>query len=266
MPQPFWLGFFCAYIIHTYYKKSENKERLVVKIFFAFKLRRKMLWVLLGLAAFILYFCTLERQGEPVSSTLAVLPLTDRIIGVDPGHGGYDPGAGQGDIIEKDVVLQIGLYLRQFLHQAGAQVVMTREEDYDLLELPVGPKKRADMANRLIILEEAGTELVVCIHANYIASPRWHGAQTFYRADCANSRHLSRMIQEELIRVLQNTNRQTAASNFFIMNETTATAALVEVGFLSNPKEAMLLTCQKKKKKVAWAVYLGIVRHYSELM
>ncbi len=236
-------------------------------IFFAVKLRRNVLWLILGAAAaFLLFIGTYGNKEEPVSSTSAVLPLTDRIIGIDPGHGGYDPGAGRGDTLEKDVVLQIGLYLRHFLHQAGAQVVMTREEDYDLLELPVGPKKRADMANRLSILEDAEAELIVCIHANYIASPRWRGAQTFYRQDCANSRHLSRVIQEELIRVLQNTSRQTAASNFFILKNSSATAALVEVGFLSNPEETMLLKTPEYQKKVAWAIYLGIIRHYSELM
>lgn len=233
-------------------------------IIFAIKLRRRMLWFFLVAAVFGLFLGNYGKREQQIYTAGAVLPLTDCIIGVDPGHGGYDPGAGRGDIFEKDVVLQVGLYLRNFLHQAGAQVVMTRDEDSDLLELPTGPKKQADMANRLTVLEEAETELVVSIHANYILSPRWRGAQTFYRGDCEKSRHLSRVIQEELIRVLQNTGRQAAAGDFFILNETSATASLIEVGFLSNPEEAVLLKSPDYQKKLAWAIYLGIVRHLSE--
>ncbi len=231
--------------------------------FFAFKLNRKRLWVLLVLLLGLVpgFF---PKQEEPASTIEAVLPLNELVIGIDPGHGGYDPGASQGEFLEKDIVLQVGLYLRSYLQQGGARVVMTRVDDSDLLACPAGPKKRTDLSNRLYLLEKAQVDLVISIHANYISSPRWRGAQAFYRQGCERSQSLSRVIQEELIRVLQNTTRQAAAGNYFILNETSDPAALVEIGFLSNPDEARLLNSPDYQKKIAWSIYLGIVRHLNE--
>lgn len=61
------------------------------------------------------------------------LPLAGKVIALDAGHGGPDGGAvSRQGVIEKDVNLAVTLYLRDYLQQAGALVVMTREGDYDL--------------------------------------------------------------------------------------------------------------------------------------
>ena len=55
--------------------------------------------------------------------------LKGKVIIIDPGHGGYDPGASQGGVYEKNLALDIGLKLRTMLERAGATVYMTREDD-----------------------------------------------------------------------------------------------------------------------------------------
>jgi len=182
---------------------------------------------------------------------------------VDPGHGGYDPGADNDGVVEKDVVLQISLFLRDYLQQGGARVLMTREKDVDLLEVPVGPKKRAELQNRLSMVEQFGAELLVSIHANVIFSPRWRGAQAFYQHGSEDGKKLACAIQEELRRVLKNTDRQAGSGDFFLLRESSMTAVIVEAGFLSNPHEASLLAQPEYQKKVAWAIYLGIVSYFS---
>lgn len=213
----------------------------------------------------LLFVCMLAWwgfQGDMVLPAQAVLPLAGKIIGVDPGHGGYDPGATHGEVMEKDIVLEISLYLRDYLQQGGARVVMTRDRDMDLLELPAGPKKRADLRNRLKLLQKEGVELIISIHANDSSSPRWRGAQTFYREDCAMGKRLSCAIQEELRRLLKNTHREAQSANYYILKEAFTTAVLVEVGFLSNPYEAGLLSQPDYQKKIAWAIYMGTVKYY----
>ena len=60
------------------------------------------------------------------------LPLTGKIIYIDPGHGGIDPGSIYKNIYEKDINLSICLKLKKELEKSGAQVYLTRDGDYDL--------------------------------------------------------------------------------------------------------------------------------------
>jgi N-acetylmuramoyl-L-alanine amidase len=185
------------------------------------------------------------------------------VIGVDPGHGGYDPGVIKGDLKEKDIVLAIGLFLRKYLQQGGAWVVMTRDRDVDFLEAVAGPKKRLDMQNRLRIIEEAGVDLLISIHTNGMNSSLWRGAQVFYQQGSEEGKLLAGAIQDELRRVAKNTDRQVKGGDFFILREASMNGALVEVGFLSNPEEAALLATPEYQKKIAWAIYLGIISYLS---
>ena len=80
------------------------------------------------------------------------LPLSGKIILIDPGHGGADGGAGYGDVLEKDIALEISLKLRDYLQQQGALVIMTREEDQDLADegtRGLSRRKAEDLRRRL---------------------------------------------------------------------------------------------------------------------
>lgn len=208
----------------------------------------------------ILFWFANQNRAHPA---YALLPLSNVVIGVDPGHGGYDPGmvASEGTVIEKEIVLGISLYLQEYLHQGGARVVMTRKTDMDLLELPAaGPKKRRDMNNRLAVLEKSRVDLLVSVHANSFPSSQWRGAQTFYQGGREDGKIIADCLQSELARVLQNTDRAAQSGDFFLLRELGAPGAIVEVGFLSNHEEALLLLDPDYQKKIAWAIYTGVIR------
>lgn len=59
------------------------------------------------------------------------LPLLGKVIYIDPGHGGRDPGTSYGGLLEKDLNLSISFKLRDELMSKGALVYMTRESDID---------------------------------------------------------------------------------------------------------------------------------------
>lgn len=211
-----------------------------------------------GAVSILLWCGNLDGRVSPAQ---AVLPLSGRIICVDPGHGGYDPGTIRNGIQEKDIVLKIALYLRDYLQQGGAWVVLTREKDLDFLEITAGPKKRLDMKNRCQIIEEGGGELLISIHANCISSSIWRGAQVFYREGSEEGKLLASAIQNELIRILKNTDREAKSGDYYILRETSIPGVIVEAGFLSNPEEAELLNSPEYQKKIAWAIYLGIISY-----
>ncbi|MGG1611248.1 N-acetylmuramoyl-L-alanine amidase CwlD [Paenibacillus sp. FSL K6-2441] len=221
-----------------------------------------------GLAAVILGLAFYRVPAQKAWNYWS-LPLAGQVIALDAGHGGPDGGASskQG-LIEKDINLAVSLYLRDYLQQAGAVVVMTREEDKDLAAADTkgySKRKTEDLMTRVRFIEEQQADLLVSIHMNSIPSPRWRGAQTFYYPNHADNANLAALVQEELRRNLENTDRVANRSDkkVYLLEAMKIPAVLVEVGFLSNPEEAGLLGTESYQRKVAASIYQGILRYYS---
>ncbi|MFD2615180.1 N-acetylmuramoyl-L-alanine amidase CwlD [Paenibacillus gansuensis] len=201
--------------------------------------------------------------------TYWTLPLSGKVIALDAGHGGPDGGAvSKQGVIEKEINLAIALQLRDFLQQAGAVVVMTREEDKDLASQETkgySKRKSEDLLKRVEFIRNNRSDLLISIHMNAIPSPKWSGAQSFYYPKHQDNQLLAALIQDELKRNLENTNRlvKQMPNAVYLMKAMDIPSALVEVGFLSNPEEAQLLADEKYQKKVAASIYTGILRYYS---
>jgi N-acetylmuramoyl-L-alanine amidase len=195
------------------------------------------------------------------------LPLSGRIIVLDPGHGGPDGGAVGGDVLEKDVALNISLKLRDYLQQQGALVVLTREGDNDLASKDTrGYRRRKveDLKKRVEFINKSEADLFISIHLNAIPSPRWRGAQTFYYPTLEENERVAKFIQAEIRRNLENTDRLAKPINgVYLLKYTEKPGALVEVGFLSNPDERQLLSSEDYQTKIAASVYKGILRYFS---
>ncbi|WLR58129.1 N-acetylmuramoyl-L-alanine amidase CwlD [Guptibacillus hwajinpoensis] len=193
------------------------------------------------------------------------LPLSGQVIVIDAGHGGADGGAVGDNVVEKDIALTISLKLRDYLQEAGALVIMTRETDTDLAAegtKGLSNRKAEDLRKRVELINEGSNDLFVSIHLNAIPSSKWSGAQTFYNPVNDESQALSRFIQAEIKRNLENTNRLAKnMDSVYLLREAEIPGALVEVGFLSNPTERELLNTETYQNKVAASIYQGIVRY-----
>lgn len=213
------------------------------------------------------FFLYKEFRTEEVS----YLPISNRIIGIDPGHGGVDPGAvSKAGIMEDDINLKIALKLKRFIEQSGGIAIMTREEDkglYTSNSKTLREMKTEDLKNRKKLIVEADCEAFVSIHLNSFTKSRYYGAQTFYMKDDQISLDLANIIQEELKHVLdkQNNRQPTARDDVYLLKEMTIPTVLVEGGFLSNPIEEKLLTTEEHQEKIAWAIYVGIMKYFSKI-
>lgn len=192
------------------------------------------------------------------------LPLSGKVIAIDAGHGGPDGGAvSREGLIEKDINLSVSLYLRDYLQQAGAIVVLTREGDYDLAQEGTkgySKRKTEDLKQRVRTIEEENADMFISIHMNSVPSSRWSGAQTFFYPNHEGNKALADLIQEELRKTLENTDRVAKTANtIFLLKALKMPAALVEVGFLSNPQESALLGDDVYQRKVATSIYRGIL-------
>jgi N-acetylmuramoyl-L-alanine amidase len=214
----------------------------------------------------------LLRDNLPTSSTWSywTLPLSGKTIAIDAGHGGADGGAvNKQGAVEKDLNLAIALNLRDYLQQAGAIVVMTREGDYDLASGDANAyskRKTEDLKRRVALIRESKPAAFISIHMNSIPSEKWSGAQTFYNSSAhPDNRLLAAFIQDELKRNLANTTRIAAVKkDVYLMKALTdIPTALVEVGFLSNPGEAARLADAEYQRHVAASIYQGVLRYVS---
>jgi N-acetylmuramoyl-L-alanine amidase len=225
----------------------------------------------LAASAFLMMLMVFMFTYElPVTKTWTywTMPLSGKVIAVDPGHGGPDGGASSKEgLIEKDVNLAIALHLRDYLQQAGAVVVMTREEDRDLASPGTkgySKRKTEDLLERADVVKNSKADILLSIHLNSITSSKWSGAQTFYNPGKPGAQQLAVLIQNELRKNLENTDRTAKVNeSFYPLKALDIPGALVEVGFLSNPEEAQLMASEKYQKKVAAAVYQGVLHYYS---
>ncbi|HHT42891.1 MAG TPA: N-acetylmuramoyl-L-alanine amidase CwlD [Firmicutes bacterium] len=193
--------------------------------------------------------------------------IAGRTIVLDAGHGGLDPGAvsAKGGL-EKDIVLAIAQELERLLNKAAVSVIMVRHGDYDLAdssEMHLLNRKRQDLERRVFIAEQAQADLYISIHANFFPSPQWSGAQTFYDENQPESERLAKAIQAALVERLGPNKRLAKAGNYRVLRDTSMPAALVEVGFLSNPREAELLADPEYQTKVAEAIFVGLCTYFN---
>lgn len=197
------------------------------------------------------------------------LPLSGQIFVIDPGHGGPDGGAkGSDGTDEKEITLKISEYLRDYLNEAGALVIMTRETDTDLAQegtKGLSKRKFEDLKNRVKLANESMADFYISIHLNSTPSSRWRGAQTFYYPFKEENEIMAKSIQNQLTSNLQNTNRTSLPrTDILVLKYVNMPSTMVEVGFLSNPEEAQLLKDEEYQRKVAFAIYQGMLDYYSE--
>ena len=173
-----------------------------------------------------------------------------KLIAIDPGHGGRDPGCiGNSGLFEKDVTLDIAQQLAVLLKNSGYEAVLTRTND-TYLELD----ERTDYANKM------GADLFISVHINSSEGQTASGTSTHYRSD--EGKVLSTYIQSALMSALERKNRGIQYNNFAVLRTSNMTSALVELAFISNPEEEALLKTDDFRKKAANALVQGIKNYY----
>ena len=193
----------------------------------------------------------------------ALLPLSGKIIIVDPGHGGKDPGTVSNDIYESDINLKISKYLEYYLTINGASVILTRNGNYDLSSPNIYNRKRSDFDNRIKIINHSNADLYLSIHLNYLSNSSYYGPQIFYNKKQDNNEELAKVIQEYL-NSKTNTKREIKKipDRTYMYNKLNPPGVLIECGFLSNYQEREKLKSDKYQKKIAQYITEAIIKFY----
>lgn len=191
--------------------------------------------------------------------------VNDKIVVIDAGHGGSDPGKiGVNNALEKDINLSIALKVKEILEGKGFTVVMTRDTDDGLYQETDTNKKRADMQKRCEIIAESKCSIAVSIHQNSYHEEGVSGPQVFYYATSTEGQQLATILQSELIEQLLPQKERTAKANdsYYLLKKAVCPIVIVESGFLSNWNEAQLLVTEEYQQKVAMAIADGIEKYF----
>lgn len=197
-----------------------------------------------------------------------VLPgkLKGKKIALDPGHGGEDPGAiGPTGVTEKSITLRIALVVQQLLEDAGAKVIMTRTTDTE-----VSPKHRQatdvdELQARCDVANKAGADVFVSIHMDSFASRKASGTTGYYyEKGTAVSKKLAAVIQAALIKEIRTESRGVKSCNFYVVRHTKMPATLIEVAFVSNPREEKLLDSEQGIQHAAVGLATGIAAFFDK--
>ena len=121
--------------------------------------------------------------------------LKGKIIYLDAGHGGRDPGAMYKELKESEINLQITNTLKKELESNGATVYQTRIGDYDLSNITTKNHKRNDLEIRAQLINESDCDIYISIHLNSDSSPTWNGTQIFYTNKNEENKKLAQIIQ-----------------------------------------------------------------------
>ena len=200
--------------------------------------------------------------NTPVASDVALSNVKNKIITIDPGHGGSDSGAvGPNGYTEKEGAFAISQKVASILNQSGAKVVMTRDSDVDVY----GPNASArnELQARVDVGNNTNSDIFVSIHCNAFVNPAANGTQTFYYGSSYQGQRLAQSIQEKMIEANGLRDRGISTCNFYVVKHSYMPAVLIETAFITNYDEEALLSDDEWQTTMAKAIAEGINEYFS---
>ena len=192
----------------------------------------------------------LDRIVEPLLSKQML--DTDTVV-IDAGHGGVHPGAVGAVYKEKDLNLAVAKLLKAELEKRGLKVIMTRETDMTL-----------ELRDRVKIADDSKSRLFISVHHNAAHTRDARGYSVYAPRDCSHfpreSVVLAACVQRELVKLPEVRDRGVNFADFRVLYSDMP-ALLVELGFISNPVEELIIGAPSRQKIEADAIAEGVVRY-----
>lgn len=212
-----------------------------------------------------LYFETVTRynynNNQLIDTAITLLKPTapsEKLVVIDPGHGGMETGSASGGLVEKNLNLDISIRLNNLLKSKGIKTYMLRQDDsyVDLYE-------RAYIANRL------NATLFMSIHNNAFNGSASGTETLYYPTDPNdtkfNSKRFAQIVQNNLLNALGTKNRGIIERpGLVVLNRTKMPRVLAEVGFIDNAEERAKLNTPEFRQKAAEALCQSIIQSLAE--
>ena len=187
--------------------------------------------------------------------------IKDKIITLDPGHGGSDPGAiGASGLKEKQITLEISMRVKELLEKEGAKVFMTRTTDKDVYA--PNASDRAELQARVNVAEKNNSDLFISLHINSSVNKSVGGFSSYYYPKTDNDLKIAKAIQNKFAKNFGVDNLGVRQANFYVVKRCSMPATLLEMCFISNPKEEKLMKSKWFQKKTARLIVEGVKNYF----
>lgn len=232
------------------------------------KRKRLLIIAILAVTSIGIYLSTNKQNADMQTVETVSLPVTNKVVVIDAGHGIPDEGAQSSNgTTEAQTNLKIALKLQNLLEQSGCTVILTRSDEnaiYDIDKQTLKEKKISDIKNRVKIGNESSADIFVSIHLNKIPEQQYYGWQTFFKEGNEQGKQLATSIQNGLNQSMQKENKRVPLKidNIYIIKHVEIPTTIVECGFLSNPEEEKQLLEDNYQNKLAWGIYTGIIDYF----
>ena len=187
--------------------------------------------------------------------------LKGKKITLDAGHGGSDPGAiGASGTREKDVTLKITKKVQELLKKKGAKVSMTRTGDKDVY----GPNASdvQELQARVDVAEDNDADAFISIHINSSTNKNVGGFSSYYYPKTSNDARLAQAVQDRLVKNFGLDDLGIRKANFYVNKRCSMPSTLLELAFISNPKEEKLMKSNWYINKLAKSIADGIEDYF----
>ena len=185
-----------------------------------------------------------------------------KIIVLDAGHGGIDPGASKNGTKEKDLNFKIlNTYTKDLFALSDVKVYFTRETDVKI-----------DLYERAAFASKINADMFISLHMNSNNSSKINGTEVFYSADNNNtsstgfnSAELAKVLANNISTAINTKNRGATKSEFVVVKYNTVPAVLIELGYMTNTSELEKLKNTEYQRKTAETIYntvLDLFNHY----
>ncbi len=222
---------------------------------------------LVTLLALFGVFAAILWHGSAVNASKNLVLHEELVLVIDPGHGGFDPGAVAADGTAESLInLAVGLQMEELAQLLGIPSDMTRREDVSTeneVNASVRQRKNADLKNRVEQVNSVSGGVLVSLHQNSLPQvPSVHGAQAFY-GEAEGSQALAETVQAALNSTINDRVKEVkaAGSGVYLLKNAQIPAILVECGFLSNSDETALLNTQTHQTRLALTILSAVLQH-----
>ncbi|WP_249862228.1 N-acetylmuramoyl-L-alanine amidase family protein [Paenibacillus konkukensis] len=205
---------------------------------------------------------TLEANPNP--SPVSENPIvTDVDVLIDVGHGGVDSGTTYGELLEKDINLQMAKLTYQALRKKGYNVLVNRVDDYALSGENRWFRSRSrhlkDLAQRSHLANEIHPRAVISLHVNWAARSSKTGPIVLHQKS-DESKRLAHCLQSSLNQLYGTNEEMVYGKTFYLLKHVQVPAVIVEMGFISNDRDRTQMTQPKKQRKLAESIAAGVIQ------
>jgi N-acetylmuramoyl-L-alanine amidase len=192
--------------------------------------------------------------------------LNNKIIVLDAGHGGVDPGTNFGNLKEKDINMAVIRKLEEEFHNNKVKIFLTREESQGIMaEERMNLSKLDDnLQQRKALAHDETASVFVSVHVNSSPSNQPSGTIVYYQNKNQYHQKLALSIQKELNK-LYSEKWSPKEANFVVVKNTEMPSVLVEIGFITNPQDRKFISSSEGQKLIAKGIFQGIKNYTEEL-